>query len=144
LILLRFLARQCLYPQAYPRTKIRLKEWADALCAASRAKRIVFFILLLLGVAVAVLGVLVVALALLSQFAAPPTREVIVAAKRQTCDRRQLAGPAAAITLRSSNTDSRELTMATIRKGTKRFARWFNELREANRPRYRWYEHDLY
>jgi hypothetical protein len=34
--------------------------------------------------------------------------------------------------------------MATIRKGTKRFTRWFNELREANRPRYRWYEHDLY
>lgn len=34
--------------------------------------------------------------------------------------------------------------MATIRKGTKRFARWFNELRETNRPPYRWYEHDLY
>ena len=91
------------------------------------------------------LGALVVALALLFQFAAPPTREMpLPSGKHQTCDRRQLAGPAAAITLPSSNTDSRELTMATIRKGTKRFTRWFNELREANRPRYRWYEHDLY
>jgi hypothetical protein len=36
------------------------------------------------------------------------------------------------------------MAMATIRKGTKRFARWLSEFREANRPRYRWYEYDLY
>jgi hypothetical protein len=40
--------------------------------------------------------------------------------------------------------ESGRMNMATIRKGTRRFARWFSELREANRPRYRWYEHDLY
>jgi hypothetical protein len=34
--------------------------------------------------------------------------------------------------------------MATIRKGTKQFAGWFKNFREANRPLYRWYEHDLY
>jgi hypothetical protein len=34
--------------------------------------------------------------------------------------------------------------MATIRKGTKSFVHWFNNFRQVNRPRYRWYEHDLY
>jgi hypothetical protein len=34
--------------------------------------------------------------------------------------------------------------MATIRKDSKRFTNWFKNFREANRPRYRWYEHDLY
>lgn len=39
---------------------------------------------------------------------------------------------------------TRETNMATIRKGTKQFAGWFKNFREANRPPYRWYEHDLY
>jgi hypothetical protein len=34
--------------------------------------------------------------------------------------------------------------MATIRKGTKQFTSWFKTFPEANRPPYRWYEHDLY
>ncbi len=34
--------------------------------------------------------------------------------------------------------------MATIRKGTKQFTRWFKSFREASRPPYRWYEHGTY
>ena len=34
--------------------------------------------------------------------------------------------------------------MATIRKGTKQFGRWFKNFREANKPPYRWYEHGTY
>ena len=34
--------------------------------------------------------------------------------------------------------------MATIRKGTKQFARWFKNFREANKPPYKWYEHGTY
>jgi hypothetical protein len=34
--------------------------------------------------------------------------------------------------------------MATIRKGTKQFTRWFKNFRAANRPPYRWYEYDVY
>jgi hypothetical protein len=31
---------------------------------------------------------------------------------------------------------------AMIKKTSSRFARWFKEFRERNRPPYRWYEHD--
>jgi hypothetical protein len=34
--------------------------------------------------------------------------------------------------------------MATIRKGTKQFTRWFKNFRKANKPPYRWYEHGTY
>jgi hypothetical protein len=34
--------------------------------------------------------------------------------------------------------------MATIRKGTKQFTRWFKNFHEANRRPYRWYEHGTY
>ena len=34
--------------------------------------------------------------------------------------------------------------MATIRKGTTQFTRWFKKFREANQPPYRWYEHGIY
>jgi hypothetical protein len=79
------LAKQYPYPQAYPQTKIRLRKWADALCARSRVKRIALCSSsgrLLVGAPVAVLGVLIVALALLFQFAAPPTRDAF--AQRKT------------------------------------------------------------
>jgi hypothetical protein len=38
----------------------------------------------------------------------------------------------------------REVTMATIRKGSKQFTRWFKSYCEANKPPYRWYEHGTY
>lgn len=34
--------------------------------------------------------------------------------------------------------------MATIRKGTTQFTRWFKKFREANQAPYRWYEHGIY
>jgi hypothetical protein len=33
---------------------------------------------------------------------------------------------------------------ALVKKTGSKFARWFKELKEKNRPPYRWYEHDHY
>jgi len=66
-------------------------------------------------------------------------------AKTSKCDRHQLPAAARRVPSEQRNADfPREVTMATIRKGTKQFARWFKNYREANRPPYRWYEHGAY
>jgi hypothetical protein len=65
--------------------------------------------------------------------------------KAPTCDGHQLPAVASRVTSNDRKRNfPREVTMATIRKGSKQFTRWFNSYCEANKPPYRWYEDGTY
>jgi hypothetical protein len=51
----------------------------------------------------------------------------------------------AMVAMARRNDYRKEIAMAALVKKTgSKFARWFKELKEKNRPPYRWYEHDHY
>jgi hypothetical protein len=65
--------------------------------------------------------------------------------KAPTCDGHQLSPVANRVAYDDRKRNfPREVTMATIRKGSKQFTRWFKSYCEANKPPYRWYEHGTY
>ena len=74
----------------------------------------------------------------------PQVREFHVA-KTSKCDLHQLPTVASRVAYEHRKRNfPREITMATIRKGTKQFTRWLKNFREANKPPYKWYEHGTY